>query len=72
MEIALPKSLEPGTFCVEYCVYDKEQRVSNIVEVCIDVVSLEEKTANFLQLTSGKCIMNIMRMKAKTCMIRWV
>ena len=32
-----PGDLQPGTFCVSYCVYDAQNQVSNIVQVCYEV-----------------------------------
>lgn len=55
--IGLPDNLSPGEFCVLYCVYDQENRISNIVEVCIEVLSFggegsEFLTANTWEMTS--------------------
>ncbi|MFN6946599.1 MAG: hypothetical protein ACK4ND_16750, partial [Cytophagaceae bacterium] len=38
--IELPENIRPGTFCVSYCVYDAQNRVSNIIERCIEVVQM--------------------------------
>jgi len=46
--IQLPDNIEPGTFCVDYCVYDSEARVSNIVNVCIEVGELGGANSEFL------------------------
>lgn len=32
-----PGTLEPGTFCVSYCVYNTQNQVSNIVQICYEV-----------------------------------
>ncbi len=46
--IELPDNIQPGTFCVEYCVYDSENLVSNIVTVCIEVGELGGANSDFL------------------------
>jgi hypothetical protein len=38
--IALPASITAGTFCVEYCAYDAQNNISNIIKVCITVSEL--------------------------------
>lgn len=38
IEIQIPDNLEPGEFCALYCIYDEEERVSNVVEICIEVI----------------------------------
>lgn len=38
--IDLAAAFEPGTFCGEICVYDSENRVSEPVTVCIEVIEL--------------------------------
>lgn len=38
--IDLAEAFEPGTFCGEICVYDSENRVSEAVTVCIEVIEL--------------------------------
>lgn len=42
-----PGVLEPGTFCVSYCVYDAQNQVSNIVQICYEVEQFGG--ANFVQ-----------------------
>ncbi|MEQ9405404.1 MAG: hypothetical protein RIM99_17575 [Cyclobacteriaceae bacterium] len=46
--LALPDNIEPGEFCVDLCVYDAENRVSNIVRVCITVGELGGANSEFL------------------------
>jgi hypothetical protein len=38
--IVLPPSIKPGTFCVEYCIYDAQNNISNIIKLCITVEAL--------------------------------
>ena len=38
IEIQIPDNLEPGIFCALYCIYDEEGRVSNAVEICIEII----------------------------------
>lgn len=38
IEIEIPDNLEPGVFCAVYCVYDEEGRISNAVEICIEII----------------------------------
>ncbi len=41
LPITLPPSLEGGgEFCTSYCIYDAEDRVSNVVTTCVDVLAL--------------------------------
>lgn len=42
-----PGDLQPGTFCVSYCVYDAQNQVSNIIQVCYEVE--EFGGADFIQ-----------------------
>jgi len=37
--LELPANLLPGTFCIQYCAYDKKGLVSNIVKRCINILS---------------------------------
>ncbi|MEP1094077.1 MAG: hypothetical protein ABJG78_03155 [Cyclobacteriaceae bacterium] len=46
--IELPDNIEPGTFCVDYCVYDSDARVSNVVNVCVTVGELGGANSEFL------------------------
>lgn len=46
--LGLPANLAPGVFCVTYCVYDDQNRVSNPIEVCIEVKSFGGKNSEFL------------------------
>ncbi|MEM7298012.1 MAG: hypothetical protein AAF391_07075 [Bacteroidota bacterium] len=48
IEIELPEGIEPGQFCVDYCIYDAETRVSNIVTVCIDIAEFGGENSEFL------------------------
>ena len=49
LPIEVPASIQPGIFCVSYCVYDAQNNISNIVERCIEVVQLGGgQEANFL------------------------
>lgn len=56
VDILLPDNLEPGTFCVEYCIYDPENRVSNIVEVCIDVLEFGGENSAFLSANQWEMV----------------
>jgi len=44
----LPDNIQPGIFCVEYCVYDSDLLVSNIVEVCIEITEFGGENSDFL------------------------
>ncbi len=44
----LPPNIQPGTFCVDYCVYDYEGRVSNIVTACVEVAEIGVDNSDFL------------------------
>ncbi|MEP5612145.1 MAG: hypothetical protein ABJP45_07830 [Cyclobacteriaceae bacterium] len=46
--IELPENIEPGEFCVDYCVYDSNARVSNVVNVCVTVGELGGVNSEFL------------------------
>jgi hypothetical protein len=46
--IEVPEGLEPGEFCISYCVFDSEGRVSNVIERCIIVTELGGSNASFL------------------------
>lgn len=46
--IEIPENLQPGEFCISYCVYDPKNQVSNIIEQCITVTSLGGGNSNFL------------------------
>ncbi len=48
IEIAIPDNLGIGTFCADVCVYDSEARVSNIVEVCVEITELGGANSDFL------------------------
>ncbi len=48
IEIAIPDDMQPGIFCADYCIYDSELRVSNIVTVCIEVTSFGGENSDFL------------------------
>jgi len=37
--IVLPGNLKPGNFCVEYAAYDAQNRVSNLIKVCVTVIA---------------------------------
>lgn len=47
IEIEIPKNLEPGEFCAVYCVYDEEGRVSNAVEICIEIIEFGGEGSEF-------------------------
>lgn len=38
--IQIPTNVSEGQFCTSYCVYDAENRVSNIIATCVDVLEL--------------------------------
>jgi hypothetical protein len=44
----LPPNIQPGTFCVDYCVYDSEERVSKIVTACVEVEEVGGDNSDFL------------------------
>lgn len=46
--IEVPKNIQPGEFCIFYCVYDAENRVSNIVQQCVTVTALGGDGSAFL------------------------
>ncbi|MFN3402575.1 MAG: hypothetical protein ACK40G_00680 [Cytophagaceae bacterium] len=46
--ITLPSNITTGTFCFQYCIFDSEGRISNIVNKCVEVVSLGGENAQFL------------------------
>lgn len=48
LAITLPASIQPGTFCFEYWVYNEIGSVSNMVVKCVDVVAMGGSNANFL------------------------
>ncbi len=48
IEIEIPTRLEPGSFCAIYCVYDSEGRVSNLVEICIEIINFGGDGSEFL------------------------
>ncbi|HEY1166872.1 MAG TPA: hypothetical protein VGE90_16970 [Chitinophaga sp.] len=37
--IVLPVNVKPGTFCVEYAAYDAQNRISNLIKVCVTVIA---------------------------------
>ncbi|TRX59430.1 hypothetical protein FNH22_09720 [Fulvivirga sp. M361] len=48
LSVGIPDNLSPGEFCVLYCVYDQESRVSNIIEECITVLAFGGEESAFL------------------------
>lgn len=46
--IEIPDGLQPGIFCVEYCIYDVDNLISNIVEVCIEIKAFGGEGSEFL------------------------
>lgn len=46
--LGLADAFVPGTFCGQVCVYDEESRVSQPIEVCVEVVALGGKGSSFL------------------------
>lgn len=46
--IPIPESLTSGEICADYCVYDAENRVSNIVTICIEIVEPGGANSDFL------------------------
>lgn len=40
LPVGIPTNADAGTFCLEFCVYDQQNRVSNIQRVCVDVLRL--------------------------------
>ena len=47
IEIQIPDNMEPGVFCALYCVYDAEGRVSNAVEICIEIIEFGGEGSDF-------------------------
>ncbi len=47
IEIQIPDNLELGEFCALYCIYDEEERVSNVVEICIEVIEFGGEGSEF-------------------------
>ena len=47
IEIQIPDNLEPGEFCALYCIYDAEERVSNVVEICIEIIEFGGDGSDF-------------------------
>lgn len=48
IRIDLPPNIQPGTFCVDYCVYDFEGLVSNWVTICVEVAEIGGDNSDFL------------------------
>ena len=48
LSVGIPDNLRPGEFCILYCVYDQESRVSNIIEECITVLAFGGEESAFL------------------------
>ncbi|MEM9340024.1 MAG: hypothetical protein AAGA66_14910, partial [Bacteroidota bacterium] len=46
--LELPDNIEPGEFCADVCVYDSDERVSNVIEVCVTVSELGGENSDFL------------------------
>ena len=46
--IPVPEGLQSGEICAEYCVYDADNLVSNIVEICITINDLGGAGSEFL------------------------
>jgi len=40
LPVGIPTDADAGTFCLDFCVYDQQNRVSNIQRVCVDVLRL--------------------------------
>jgi hypothetical protein len=40
LPVGIPTDADEGTFCVDFCVYDQQNRVSNIQRVCVNVLRL--------------------------------
>ncbi|WP_340105622.1 YfaP family protein [Rhodohalobacter sp. 8-1] len=38
--LGIPSNVGEGEFCVNFCIYDSENRVSNVVTTCVDVLRL--------------------------------
>lgn len=53
MNIPIPENLTAGTVCFDYCIYDSENNVSNIVEVCVEVLPFGGEGAEFLFEAKG-------------------
>jgi len=51
IQIDLPSNIGVGTFCVDYCVYDANFYVSNIITVCVTVSQIGGANSEFLHGT---------------------
>ncbi len=40
LPIGIPSNVNEGRFCVDFCVYDTQNRISNIISTCVDVLRL--------------------------------
>lgn len=40
LPVGIPTNASEGTFCISFCVYDQQNRVSNIRQVCVEVLRL--------------------------------
>ncbi len=40
LPVTIPTNVDSGRFCLNFCIYDNNNRVSNIVRVCVDVLRL--------------------------------
>ncbi|MEQ8905603.1 hypothetical protein [Ekhidna sp.] len=47
-ELELPDNISPGEFCIDLCVYDDENRVSNIVTTCVVITEIGGEDGQFL------------------------
>ena len=55
-EVDFSDTFQPGEFCAEVCVYDAEDRVSNIVEICVEIAELGGDNSDFLTANSWTAV----------------
>ena len=56
IEIQIPDNLEPGEFCALYCIYDEEGRVSNVVEICIEIIEFGGEGSDFFSAQTWEMV----------------
>ncbi len=42
LPVGIPDNITEGEFCLSYCIYDADNRVSNVLSTCITIGSLQE------------------------------
>ncbi|MFK7900256.1 MAG: hypothetical protein AB8B61_05825 [Cyclobacteriaceae bacterium] len=48
LDLELPDNIEPGEFCFEFCLYDRQNRVSNVITKCVVVKEIGGAGADFI------------------------